>query len=128
MKSNPSASQLIATSLIMLVFSSPVPAQDAAATETAAPTKVVAVPPTTAETATRPAVAEPTLPEAKPPGGWKVLRKDDHVLWCTEGNATGSRVRKERRCMTPQQYQEMVASARRATEEATRRPIQISEQ
>lgn len=122
-KHNVSASQLIRTALILLVFSSPVPAQDESAAETAAPAKVATAPPAAADTAASSAVTEVTQPEAKPPAGWKVFRKGEEVVWCTDGATTGSRVRKERQCMTPQQYQEMTADARRSTEQATRRPL-----
>lgn len=122
-KHNVSASQLIRTALILLVFSSPVPAQDESADETAAPAKVATAPPAAADTAASSAVTEVTQPEAKPPAGWKVFRKGEEVVWCTDGATTGSRVRKERQCMTPQQYQEMVTDARRTTEQATRRPL-----
>jgi hypothetical protein len=80
------------------------------------------------------AASEPGLPvavvakkvlekEEKPPAGWKVAKRGDKVFWCTISLVTGSRVRTEQQCVTPSQYREMVESARRETEDITRRVI-----
>lgn len=57
-----------------------------------------------------------------PPGGWRVVMRGQAVYWCMKQKPTGSRVRSEERCMTPDQYdvlekssQDMVDDLRRAS-------------
>jgi len=54
------------------------------------------------------ATAAPTATDGAakrhPPGGWRVVMKGETVYWCTKQIQTGSRIRTEERCMTPDQH------------------------
>lgn len=113
--------RLAATALILLGISA-ARAEDVPASAPVATTEAVAQPTTTAVASDAPAEPQAARDE-KPPPGWKVEKRGSTVYWCTTAKATGSRVRTERQCTTPTGYREMVESARRETEEITRRVI-----
>jgi len=55
-----------------------------------------------------------------PPGGYRVVMKGQTVYWCTKQTPTGSRVRTEERCMTPDQYDALEASSKAMVEDLRR--------
>ena len=55
-----------------------------------------------------------------PPGGFRVVMKGSTVYWCTKQTPTGSRIRTEERCMTPDQYDALEASSKAMVEDLRR--------
>jgi len=70
--------------------------------------------------ATEAKTAAPVEVKRKPPGGWRVVMKGETVYWCTKQIQTGSRVRTEERCMTPDQYDALVVASQEMAEDARR--------
>ena len=64
--------------------------------------------------------AAPVTAKRNPPGGWRVVMKGETVYWCTKQIQTGSRVRTEERCMTPDQYDALEASSKEMVEDLRR--------
>lgn len=77
-------------------------------------------PPATEPAATEAKTAAPVEVKRNPPGGWRVVMKGETVYWCTRQIQTGSRIRTEERCVTPDQYDALVVASQEMVEDARR--------
>jgi hypothetical protein len=58
--------------------------------------------------------------QRSPPGGWRVVMRDETLYWCTNQPSFGSRTRKEVRCLTPDQYDALMISSKKIAEDIRR--------
>ncbi len=77
---------------------------------------------TAAGTAETDAVEKAAAP-ATPPPGWQQTSRNGVTYWCVVENPTGTRVRKVKRCMTPEQYATMQDTNRDGMDDLLRRSV-----
>jgi hypothetical protein len=79
-----------------------------------------APPSATGPASTETKAAAPVSAKRKPPGGWRVVMRDETVYWCTKQIQTGSRIRTEERCLTPDQYDALALSSQQISDDLRR--------
>jgi hypothetical protein len=76
--------------------------------------------PAPASSATEAKAVAPRSTTRSPPSGWRIVMRGSTVYWCTKQKQTGSRIRNEERCMTPDQYDALQEASKRMVDDLRR--------